>query len=240
MRTTALILTVCFCAVCASQASTVTWSSMGIVPNSLAADDQILNLGQTELATYISNGTGGGTGPYTLNGVTFISGTGPVDGVHATWTNVSGAGGDFAGLSNWSANMTAIMASRNYSGVGVRFNLILENLTVGKEYQVQFLWHDDIFAAARQMQIVGLFAVGGGSGVSTGIFDFSSVGTPDGYYIATFTADASGRQQFDFIANAGCRSEIAAVNVQSVVPEPSTMTLVFMGVSGLLLRRRKS
>lgn len=232
------MIAICLLVAGASQASVVTWSSMGIIPNSLAADNQILNLGNTELATYISNGTGGGTGPYTLNGVTFISGTGPVDGVHATWTNLGGTpGGDFAGLSNWSANMTAIMASRNYSGNGIRFNLILENLTVGKEYQAQFLWHDDIFSTARQMQIVGMTTVGGGSGVSTGLFNFSSTGTPDGYYIATFTADASGRQQFDFIPPTGNRAEIAAVNLQSV-PEPATMALVFLGVSGLLLKRR--
>lgn len=232
------ILILCLCVTSVSQAALVSWSSMGIITNSAAADDEILNLGNTELATYISNGAGGGTGPYTLNGVTFISGTGPVDGVHATWTNLGGApGGDFAGLSNWSSNMTAIMASRNYSGNGVRFNLILEGLTVGKEYQAQFLWHDDIFANARTMQIVGLATVGGGSGVSTGVFNFSSTGTPDGYYIATFTADASGRQQFDFIPATGCRAEVAVVNLQTI-PEPATMTLVCLGLGVLMAKRR--
>jgi hypothetical protein len=165
-----------------------------------------------------------------------------IDGGDAT-----GAGGDFAGLSSSYKQLlghSAMSKGLEYFNDWNSWNdwlpapaaVTLTGLTPGKMYLFQD-W---------QQNPTRSWTLTSGGATSDVIYGGNgTAGSLGQYIIGTFTADSTGTQRIDWLANAPDNWEYNIVNgfqVREMVPEPGTIVLALTGLIGLVCyawRKRK-
>jgi len=155
-----------------------------------------------------------GTTAKTLNGVTFLDGTGPT----ALGTNITLSGGalathasvfwrDAAPLTDLSAEYENMMGSGVYLAATTPVTITLTNLTAGREYEVQY-WANDSRATDRTLTLA--------SGGNTVVLDLNSTDALGGVgqvVTGTFTADAVTQS---FTAEGSISFLVSAIQVRDI------------------------
>jgi len=198
------------------RAATIFWSVFGTVSSS----DDVLNTGLLIQAEYA-----GGSGPLTINGITFQSGfTSYVtaDGVSTREDVYNGDTGDAA--------YNIMLDHFAYDGTdpGV---LILNSLSIGSHYQVELWSLDDRGGIDTRTE-----------NFDDGAGDFSATITTGNNTIIVGTFIADGTQQIINVNGVGQTAHnLNAFELMAVpepAPEPSAWMLLAMGTIGLFALRR--
>ena len=206
-----------------AQAAAIAWGSATTV--STVSD--ISTSGSLVEAINLNDGTAGSV---TANGVTFAN-DGSLLSSSSSLDLYSGTTGD--------AGYDQILSNFDFGNGGGLTTLTLGggNLVPGATYQIQIWWSDTRQSADRS------FRYGDGDGGGVGNFvdlqGQDNLGGPQ-YSIGTFTADGANQNLvLDPAAYGWGNSHFSAYQIRQV-PEPSSTALLGLGLSSLLLRRRRS
>lgn len=191
--------------------------------------DDIITIGTLHAAV---NAAEDSQADVTLNGVLFESGD-----VNAA-TNIRTLGFTSSNAAELNPNNLGDTAEYNrFLGdidfaSGVTGDITIENLIEGNEYALQVFFVDNR-PGGNDNRVSTISAVGG-----TG-----SVALNDQFAVGNFVADSTGEFTFNVDTAGAGGPNITGFQVRDLgaaIPEPSSLTVLVMGISGLLLRRRRA
>ena len=240
-KITSLILTGIFGTALASQGAVIAWGDAA----TMSADTDVSTAGKSTLYAYSLNGSGG---TIALNGVAFTEAAESPAGVFDNLTssvNPNQSFDAFITTSNpWASLSTAYkdVVKGGISSATDDTTYTLNGLTSGQDYLVQ-VWISDPRTQGSLARTASFYGEANNTSTTAKVLDYNVVDAQGGlgqYIIGSFTADASSIQflvEGNAPLNAGL--QMNAIQVR-VVPEPSSTALLGLGLSSLLLRRRRS
>jgi MYXO-CTERM domain-containing protein len=207
----------------------ITWGT----PTTISGDSDVITDGILVSAIDISTNA---INP-TVNGVTFVSGTGAAGFSSGTVQNTFGsASAPFSGLSSsYKDLLMSGIFSYDGNNPAPMFTLTLTGLTINNTYKFQ-VWRNEsvIDGANRQGDVVA------GNSVTLDQNSTEAAGGVGQFVVGTFVADAT-TQAIAFsggnVINLANAYQLRDVTV--VVPEPTGALLALLGLIGLVASRRR-
>jgi hypothetical protein len=216
------------------EAAIMTWQT----PMTISGNDDV-NIDGTLERAYTFGVTTEIRGVVFQNNSSFVNTAIASDGIYSL--AVSDASGTVAPYTSLTSEYKALLGQGLYStgGSGSAFTLTLDGLTVGQRYLFQSWVNESRGGNGAETLTSG--------GATSGVLTFNSGPNVDGgvgqYVIGTFTADSTGRQVITYTGDTSHASypEFSGFQLRTI-PEPSTITLLIIGLIGLLAyawRRRR-
>lgn len=229
----------------------------GSGPQNITGDSDVLTIG--DLVTGSNLGPDGTVADVTVNGVTFTavgfptSGTGTQiltgnnntlffedTGFLVSYGSLGSGTGAFAGLSS---NYQSLLGTAGGSSLLLTLHITLSGLTVGEQYVFQFFTNNSSLTSSTFSGTRLSTNAAAGNPISLVDNVPNTAGGLGQYGVGTFTATSTS-QVIDFTGGNG--NQVPTINAFQlrVVPEPSSIAMMAMGLGGLAatmrLRRTRS